>query len=70
MAKAGSYHRSEAVFHARHQDSQGPQWDLLASLRQRGSTSVAQAKSSQYELIAERSTTHQSPDARQPLPRA
>lgn len=66
MAQAGSYHRSEAVFHARHQDSHGPQWDLLASLRQRGSTSVAQAKSSQYELIAERSTTHQSPDSRLP----
>ena len=62
MAQAGSYHRSEAVFHARHQDSHGPQWDLLASLRQRGSTSVAQAKSSQYELIAERLTTPQSGD--------
>ncbi len=66
MAKAGSYHRSEAVFHARHQNSLGPQWDLLASLRERGSASVAQAKSSQYELIAERSTTHQSPDTRLP----
>ena len=66
LAKAGNYHRSEAVFHAKHQNGQGPQWDLLASLRQRSSPSLTQAKSSQYELIAERSTTHAQPDSSLP----
>lgn len=65
LAQAGQYHRIEAVFHARRQEAQGSQWDLLASTRQHGSKTLAQAKSSQYELIAERSTTHHKPGTQQ-----
>lgn len=61
LAQAGNYHRTEAVFHARRQENHGPQWDLLASTRQRDSHTLAQVESNQYELIAERSTTHQVP---------
>jgi hypothetical protein len=65
LAQAGQYHRIEAVFHARRQENQGTQWDLLASTRQRASEALAQAKSTQYELIAERSTTHHKPGPQQ-----
>lgn len=56
LAKPGAYNRSEVVFHARRRETDGPQWDLLASVRHRASPGLAEVSSDQYELIAERST--------------
>jgi tetratricopeptide (TPR) repeat protein len=56
LAKAGNYNRTEAAVHARRRETDGPQWDLLASVRHRASPSVPEAGSDQYEIMAERST--------------
>jgi hypothetical protein len=62
MAQPGSYHRTEALVHARHQANNQPQWDLIASLRYKASPGLLPAQSQQYELIAERSTLGQEDD--------
>lgn len=64
LAKPGNYYRTEINVHARRQEANAPQWDLLASLRQRGSPSQTQVGSNQYELIAERNTPQLPTDSR------
>ena len=56
LAKPGTYNRSEAVVHARRSETDGPQWDLLASVRHRASPGLTEVASDQYEIITERST--------------
>lgn len=55
LAKAGTYNRTEAVVHARRAETDGSQWDLLATVRHRASPSVSEAGTDQYEIVAERS---------------
>ena len=55
LARSGNYVRAEAQVDAQRSAADGSRWDAMASLRSRYSATVAEAGSSQLDLLLERS---------------
>ena len=58
LARAGSYTRADAQFELQHRATDGSHWDAVASLRSRYSAAVAEAGSTQLDLLLDRSHTN------------
>lgn len=57
LARRGSYARADAQLDLQHSAADGSRWDAMASLRSRYSAAVAEAGSTQIDLLLERSHT-------------
>jgi tetratricopeptide (TPR) repeat protein len=55
LARSGSYARADAQLDLQHSAADGSRWDAMASLRSRYSAAVAEAGSTQLDLLLERS---------------